>query len=746
MIKNNVPTLSSESIEQAETCLQDILAFKDENTHLNNEVRFLQEQLEHLEDQLLVLEADALLSDKTLGVLDHEGSQFETWFNQHPIATLLIDRHLTVLRCNEKVCDMLESNSHDFTNKNLREVLAERSLNKLFNITQKCHMNGMIFKCDDGLAIFKSGLLASFNLSLLVGSTLEEDRYLLSFNPLKMQSYNQQSLHIANNLIDQVREGVLVTDEKGRIIKVNHSFSDITGYSEHEVLGKTPKILHSGRQDSAFYKNMWAKIHEHGWWSGEIWNKRKSGEIYPEWLQISRIVDDLTGLNFYAATFSDITSRKEQRNQMERLAFYDVLTGLPNRSLLQNFLSSQLLRIKETNKLSLAVMFLDLDKFKEVNDRYGHAEGDMVLKEATQRLISKVRDNDMVARIGGDEFIIVLSRIRQEQDVFKLAEALIETLSLPYNSTQASHRLSASAGIAFYPKDGKTSEDLMRRADVAMYQVKNSGRNGYQAFKPEFEANSQFGGEIAKLVWQAIEEPRKFIKMQYQPIYSALNGQLHELEALVRLTQEQDTLIYPNKFIDIVEQNGLMKKFGLAIFERICEDVSDSKLPEGFKVGVNLSVIQFQSSFLVQDLEAIASQYGLTLKHFNFEVTETATMQNLSVMTAALSELQRAGCHILLDDFGTGYASLSMLKNLPVNVLKIDMSFITELQTSEDSRSLVTGMIAMAKALKLEIITEGVETQWQLDWLNERGVDYIQGYLLGKPKFLNELGLAKETL
>ena len=559
-------------------------------------------------------------------------------------------------------------------------------------------------------------------------------RILLTLNEISLNQVTIESMDLANTIIDQIREGLLITDQQGIIIKVNHAFTEITGYSEADVLRQRPNLLNSGRHSDSFYQDMWSEISHHGWWAGEIWNKRKNGEIFPEWLQISRIKDELSGKMFYAATFSDITDRKHHQNQLDRMAFYDSLTGLPNRSLLSQTLDLRLSRIKTADPCQVVVMFLDLDKFKDVNDHYGHAEGDRVLREATQRIVSRIRENDMTARIGGDEFVLVLTRIQSERDAINVAQELLALLSEPFITDKGKHHLSGSIGIAFAPKHGKNSEDLMRRADAAMYVAKNNGRNQAHIFEPEQEDKLIESNAMIKLVRAAIAQPEQYIQMHYQPIFCSRDRRtpLH-YEALIRLRDADGKLVYPGLFIELAEQHGLICELGMALFRKVCADMAVQNLDSKIKVAVNLSPLQFYIENLATKLASIAESEDLSLSRFYFEITETATMLNLPLMLDVLASLRGEGALIMLDDFGTGYASLSMLKNIPVNVLKIDQGFVKELGESKQTESLVKAMIGMAQALELSMVAEGVETQQQADWLIEHGADHLQGYLLGRP-------------
>ncbi|WP_052501688.1 EAL domain-containing protein [Thiomicrospira microaerophila] len=721
--------------EDSSYLARDILAYREENSRLNEERQSLEQVFAALEQRFSELEAELeLLHFQENKDIAQQQLIFEL-FQQAPIALCFLSDHGDFIELNKAACAMFNLSAKELVGKNFRKYLTKESrilFIKLMQQLQQTQTPSTSLKYEKMFCLTNELNFTATARRITLNDT---PRILLALNEVSLNQTTIESMGLANTIIDQIREGLLITDQQGIIIKVNHAFTEITGYSETDAIGQRPSLLNSGRHSDGFYQDMWTEINHHGWWAGEIWNKRKSGEIFPEWLQISRIKDELTGKLFYAATFSDITDRKYHQNQLDRMAFYDSLTGLPNRTLLSQTLDLRLSRIKTGEPCQVAVMFLDLDKFKDVNDHYGHAEGDLVLREATQRIVSRIRENDMTARIGGDEFVLVLTRIQTRQDAEKVAKELLDLLAEPFITPKGKHHLSASIGIAFAPNDGKEVEDLMRRADAAMYVAKNNGRNHFHVFKPEQEDKLIESNAMLKLVREAIADPQKHIQMHYQPIYLSQNiAQPVHYEALIRLIDHQGKLIYPGLFIELAEQHGLIGSLGMALFKKVCMDIAESALDDNIKVAVNLSPLQFYIENLVRQLAQIANASGLNLSRFYFEITETATMHNLPLMLDVLAQLRQQNAKIMLDDFGTGYASLSMLKNIPVNVLKIDQGFVKELGDSSQTESLVKAMIGMAKALELNTVAEGVETQAQADWLIQHGADHLQGYLLGRPK------------
>ena len=706
----------------------DLRAFQDENQQLRELLSRLVSEKELLEQQVNELEAEVLVQEQ-LSVRETQGFQYyQTLFFAAPTALLLIDVHARLVDINQKAGELFQVDPELVRKENLRTWLKKESGIELLGAL-KSLQEGQ--QSGQKTLHLQRGDLLIYRLTRLQGDL--SGCFLLVMESVHLDQLTSQSLFLANSVIEQLREAVMITDAKGHIIRINQAFSQITGYTSEEALGNTPQLLNSGRHDDHFYKQFWSEIKHHGWWQGEVWNRRKTGEVFPEWLQVSRVHDEFTGRNYYVGIFSDISERKVHQDQLDRLAFYDLLTGLPNRTLMTRFLDTRLMRAAESDEL-LALLFIDLDKFKEVNDHFGHAEGDLVLREATQRLISQVKEDDLAARIGGDEFVVILSRFKQQAEAEQVAASLIRLLSEPYVTSKSTHYLSASIGLAFYPAHGRSVEDLMRRADAAMYRAKHQGRNTWTVFDAEQEIKTQLNRRLIKLLWKAVAEPEKYIQMHYQPIFAANNpGQPCEYEALVRLQDDEGQLIFPDEFIQLAEEDVVCSPFGEAIFKAVCHDFQRYQLGSDLVCCINLSAMQFRQADLLARLEQVALSYGLALEQFNFEVTETAMMHNMSLMLDTLTQIRQAGSSISLDDFGTGYASLSMLRSLPVNVLKIDRSFTQDLERSEETRTLVKAMIAMAKALGLRIITEGVENQRQLDWLHQQQVDQVQGYLLGKP-------------
>ncbi|AHF01361.1 diguanylate cyclase [Thiomicrospira aerophila AL3] len=733
----NTRYLVSESTSSSEL-LQDLDAFKNENQLLQHELQKLTKISSELGHRVNELEAEIELInyeiefDESSNSLTNQ-SDWDLCYKDSPSPMLIIDNHAIIMDCNDSFLNLVSEVSHDPVNKNFRSFLNKVSRYDFIKFIKK--LGSSINKLANNEVLhFTSGTSFTFLIKPVAGEINDSTiHYLMLINLVDFVSLSKNSLQLSNAIIEQMHEGLMVTDHEGRIVKVNQAFIEITGFNHDDVLNATPKILHSGRHSPAFYDRMWREIEHHGWWAGEVWNKRKSGEIFPEWLQISRIHDKFTGKFFYVALFSDITERKAHQTQLDRLAFYDALTSLPNRQLLNQSLEACLHYMQATPEYQIALIFIDLDKFKNINDTFGHAEGDRVLKEAAQRIISLISDSDMASRIGGDEFVLLIKENASRDSVMVLAKDLLRVLEQPFITNKSRHHLSASLGVAFAPLHGDNVEDLMRRADAAMYSAKHEGRNKFKFFSFEHEASMLKSNITLNYVRHALASPQEHLNMAYQPIFSIHDQQTAaHYEALLR---PKNGDIYVSHFIELAEQHGLISELGLIIFRLICRDIS--RLSEArrsqIKVTVNLSVIQFFDLKLCDKLQSIAAEHGLNLDRFYFEVTETATMQNLEQVRRHLIQLQSMGAKIMLDDFGTGYASLSMLRDLPIDVLKIDRSFVMDIGKHVSSQLLISAMLAMARAFNLQVVAEGVETQEQFDWLKDQGVNYIQGYLLGRP-------------
>jgi len=531
-------------------------------------------------------------------------------------------------------------------------------------------------------------------------------------------------------------EGMVITDAMGRILAINPAFTAITGYRFEDIEGKTPAVLSSGRQDQKFYRDMWRSLIDRGSWQGEIWNKRRSGEIYPQWLSITAVRNSDGVATHYIGIFSDVTERKRVEEHIRHLAHHDALTGLPNRLLLQDRLRQAILQAKRSGR-HVAVLFFDLDRFKMINDTLGHELGDRLLRIVTERCLSAVRETDTVARQGGDEFVVVLPELQNAQDAAVIARKLLAAITQP--TQLGSHDLSVtcSIGIAVYPNDGLTETDLLRNADAAMYRAKANGRNGYQFYTADMNAASLGELLLEHQLRGALE--RNEFRLYYQPKVDAQNGRLTGCEALLRWQHPEQGLLAPGRFVAMAEESGLIVPIGRWVIREACRQLRQW-LDQGLEpvpVAVNLSAQQLAHGDLVEVVSEALQEFRLQPRLLELELTETMLMRDVSRTIETLAALHRMGVGLAIDDFGTGYSSLAYLRQFPVNSLKIDRSFVDDITAAADIQGngrIATAVIALAHSLGLQVTAEGVQSEVQRRFLAAHGCDFLQGYLFGKPE------------
>jgi len=548
---------------------------------------------------------------------------------------------------------------------------------------------------------------------------------------------SRKDLHLARKVIEASLDGIMICNAQGLIEFVNPAFSQLTGYSFEDAFGKNPSILKSGRHDAAFYHRLWEALDRDGVWQGEVWNKRKDGDVFPEWLTINVIRDDHGKVSQYAAVFSDITERKKAEERIKNLAYFDVLTGLPNRRLFTDRLQVAVANAHRHDQ-RLAIMFLDLDLFKRINDTLGHGVGDMVLVETSRRLNQCVREGDTVARLGGDEFVVLLPELDHLEDAAKLAERVIAHVKAPFVIDEHELYVTTSIGIAVYPDDGLTVEQLIKNADTAMYRAKDLGRNAYQLYTPSMNARSFERLAMESSLRHALS--RNEFTLVYQGKVDLVSGRLSGVEALVRWRHPEMGLISPTEFIPLAENMGLIGDIGTWVLKaacRQCKSWHDLGLPP-VRIAVNVSALQFREGDVPALVAEALRESGLPPQYLELELTESVLMQRVDEVAQVLRELRQMGVHISIDDFGTGYSSLSYLKRMPIDALKIDRSFVHDLL--EDGRivdgegaEIVSTIINLAHNLRLRAVAEGVETEEQATFLRERGCDEIQGYLISRP-------------
>ncbi|QUG43910.1 EAL domain-containing protein [Psychrobacillus sp. INOP01] len=531
-------------------------------------------------------------------------------------------------------------------------------------------------------------------------------------------------------------EGIMITNEKMQITLVNNAFEALTGYKSSEVLGKFPSILQSGKQDADFYKVMWSEIRSKGFWKGEIWNRRKNGEIYPEILAIHSVLDD-TGkpINYYGI-FSDISYEKETERELEELTQTDLLTNISNRNAFNELLFD---KVNSSND-SHAILFIDLDRFKQINDTLGNDVGDLILIEVAKRINSIVGPSDIFARYGADEFVYARSKIEYQKDAALLAKDITKLFHKPFHVCGTEVYITASIGISIFPQDGKHIEKLIYKADKAMYFAKQNGRNQYAFYFDDLKKDSKRLIVLEAELRKAIQNKDFFI--HYQPKIGLAKQDIIGVEALVRWNNEKLGFVSPAEFIPIAEDTGLIIPLSEVILEKVCMDILESRSQGNIHilpVSINIASLHFQQDDFIERINSIVMQYNCSPQLLELELTERTIMKESDDIVDKLVKLKAMGFKISIDDFGTGYSSLSYLNRFPLNYLKIDRSFIQQITNLQDKQAIVEAIILMAHRLRIKVIAEGVETKEQAKLLKQMGCDIIQGYYYSKPLAVKEL-------
>ncbi|MGR8935112.1 MAG: EAL domain-containing protein [Gammaproteobacteria bacterium] len=545
-------------------------------------------------------------------------------------------------------------------------------------------------------------------------------------------------LQLADTVFRHNLSCLMVTDAETRILNVNPMFLKVTGYRKSELIGKTPAILKSGRQDAAFYTAMWKQLSSDGQWAGEIWNRRKNGEVYPEWLSITGVRDSKGNTSHFVATFIDISVQKEAEARIEQLAYYDALTGLANRTLFHSHLQKVLVQAQR-DRDTVVLLFIDLDHFKSVNDTLGHDVGDEMLKDVAMRLVNSVREGDILSRLGGDEFVAILrERPAAANDPVeaarKVVERIIHCLEEPFEYGKQRFHCGASIGIAVFPNDGNTSSELMQRADTAMYEAKKAGRSTYRFFSQAMSERIERRMHIEQALRKALEAEK--VALFYQPQIDTQSRQMIGAEALLRWQDDELGEIAPAEFVSIAEDCGIIRQLGEWVFTQVClqraawDRKGYTTLPH---IALNVSVHQLMNQNFVQRLTDIMAQTGVTPQGIELEITEGGLARYQEETSEVIRALRKLGFKLAIDDFGTDYSSLSRLKSFDVQLLKIDQSFVRDMAVDSDDAAIVRAIIQMGQALGMTVMAEGVETYEQAALLHQYGCSRCQGYYFGKP-------------
>ena len=554
----------------------------------------------------------------------------------------------------------------------------------------------------------------------------------------------EQQLRVAATAFES-QEGMVITDADNVILRINRSFTQITGYSAEEAVGQSPRLLSSGRHDAAYYAAMWESIRTTSAWQGEIWNRRKNGEVYPEWLTVTAVKDDAGAVTHYVGTMTDITLRKTAEDEIKNLAFYDPLTRLPNRRLLMDRLQ-RALATSARSKREGALLFIDLDNFKTLNDTLGHDKGDLLLQQVAQRLEACVREGDTVARLGGDEFVVMLEDLSENHleaaaQTEIVGEKVLAALNEQYQLAEHEHHSTPSIGATQFNGHQNSIEELLKQADLAMYQSKSAGRNSLHFFDPAMQSVVSARVSMESDLRQGIRKGEFMVCYQPQVIGA---GRLTGAEALLRWKHPQRGMVSPAEFIPLAEETGLILPLGHWVLETVCAQLAvwaQKPRTAHLSVAVNVSARQFRHPDFVDQVLAILDHTGANPHMLKLELTESMLVVNVEEIIARMTILKTHGVSFSLDDFGTGFSSLSYLKRLPLDQLKIDQSFVRDVFSDVDDGAITQAIIALSQTLGLSVIAEGVETEEQRDFLERLGCQAYQGYLFGRPVPLAEFEL-----
>ncbi len=552
------------------------------------------------------------------------------------------------------------------------------------------------------------------------------------WSDITQRKRDEQALRITASVFDTTHEAILITDAENIIMDVNPAFSRITGYSRAEVLGRNPKLLSSGHQDAAFYQLMWKSLKENKAWRGEIWNRRKSGEVYAELLSISSICDSAGQVQRYVAVFSDITRLKDHEAELSRIANYDALTGVPNRRLLADRLRQAIAHAKRNHK-TLAICYLDLDGFKDVNDRYGHEAGDKLLIDIAHRLQEELRAGDTLARLGGDEFVVLLNDMTREQECFQILERILHIIAAPVSIGKHRVSVSASIGVTFYPSENDDGDTLLRHADQAMYVAKQTGKNRYHVFDSAHDQRVRALYDARTRILDGLEQGE--FELYYQPKIELATGSLIGVEALLRWHHPERGLLLPAEFLPLAEGSDLEIQIGNWVLEQAMSQLDAwHRAGLDIEVSINISAYHLQSPDFVSTLEyKLIKHPDLPRNQLQIEILETAALENISQSAETIDACRRLGIRFALDDFGTGFSSLTYLRKLSAETIKIDQSFVRGILTDEDDLAIVQGIVALAKGFGRKTVAEGIEATELIQKLIEVGCIYGQGFGISQP-------------
>lgn len=672
-------------------------------------------------------------------------NKLKTLYKKVPFGLHTLDKSGHFLSINQQELNWLGYTAKEIMGfKRFEELLTLESQEKFRNYLDHCHHVGFFDEIELNLiaANGETRHIAIYSKAIL-DDTGMVDKFRSVLFDINGRKAMEASLLIAAAAFE-TQEGIFITDAHTIILRVNSAFTEITGYSAEDVVGRKTNIFKSGRHDASFYTEMWRRISNTGKWSGEVWNRRKSGQLYPEFLSISTVKDQAGSISNYVATLTDISSINAAAEEIRNLAFYDLLTQIPNRRLFIDRLTIAM-RLSARTGYGCALLFLDLDHFKTLNDMLGHDMGDLLLHQVAKRLTQCVNDGDTVARLGGDEFVVLLvglshQPIEHAATALIIAEKITAAMSKLFQLKTCEYYITTSIGITLFSGQDLPMDELLKQADIAMYQSKESGRNTLRFFDPKMQQEITDRITLERELAQALKLDQFLLYYQVQVDDS---NNLIGAEALIRWFHPERGMMTPSQFIPIAEGNkSLIIAIGQWVLDTVCAQLKSweqSVLTRELSLSINVSAKEFHNNGFAATVKSTLQQHGINPKRLKLELTESILVDNIEKVILTLSELKEIGIHFELDDFGTGYSSLQYLKKLPLHQLKIDQSFVRDIATDINDQAIVRTIIAMAQSLSLSLIAEGVETEEQRLILFAAGCRNFQGYLFGRPMPIDQL-------
>ena len=711
-------TLRQQAEQQVNISIENNSATADEKKLLH-ELQVHQIELEMMNEHLRAAQIE----------LEKSWSQYFDLYDLAPIGYVTIDYHDNIHEANRAAIALLNLPRGVLFKKTLMQLIDPKDQASYLRYRNRLVDNGkpQVFQ----LAFLKPDASAFWvRLEMNRYTAINNEPMLrVIISDISVQKKQEEYLRQAAILFEATSEGVMVTDVNNTILLVNPAFSQLTGYPAQEAIGQNANLLKSNRQSDDFSQIIWQKLHNTDCWQGELWSRRKNGQEFLQFLCIHALRDEIGQVYRYVSIFSDLTEQKNALNILNYLAHHDSLTGLPNRMSLYTRMEHLICTATKVAKIT-ALLIVDLDRFKDVNDSYGHSTGDELLQYITTILNNRVRTLDMVARLGGDEFALLLENLNKAEDAGIVAQEIIDALSEPLClSAGLEISVGCSIGISLFPELGKTSQELMQQADTALYHAKNQGRGNFQYFSEDLTHAALKRIHIGTLLREALQ--RNEFMVYYQPQVEIATGRIIGVEALLRWTHPTEGVISPSEFIPIAEEIGLINPIGEWVLREATRQAQQwltAGLP-AIKLAVNLSTHQFRHGDIAQTVLSLLQETGYPPECLELELTESALMEREVEAVSILERLRARGIRFAIDDFGTGYSSFLYLKRFPLDILKIDKSFINDLEQLDDDKEIAVAIIKMAHTLRLKVLAEGVETQAQLDFLQLHDCDFYQGYL-----------------